>query len=194
MMPLILASQSPRRRQLMSQAGFEFEVIAPSHGAESGEPEGDPTSTYVMRLAVQKAADVAMRVDGDALVIACDTVAQCNGIVLGKPADRDHAESMLRMLSGRRHSVWSGLCLWQTASGEFDVQAEESVLEMAPLTDRMISEYLDSGAWEGKSGAFGYQDDLPWLTLHSGSASNVVGLPMELLAVMLQRAGYATRR
>lgn len=189
-MRLILASQSPRRRQLMSQAGYEFEVVAPSPHAEIGEPEGDPTNTFVMRLAVQKAADVVTRLDGDALVIACDTVADCDGVILGKPQDRGHAESMLRMLSGRRHSVWSGLCVWQLRTGELDVQAEESVLEMAPLSDRMIEEYLDSGAWQGKSGAFGYQDDLPWLTLHSGSPSNVVGLPMELLAIMLQLAGY----
>ncbi len=134
---------------------------------------------------MQKAADVAARVQDPALVIACDTVADCDGVVLGKPRDREHAREMLRLLSGREHSVWSGLCVWDTASSEFDVQAECSILTMQPLTDELIEEYLDSGAWQGKSGAFGYQDGLPWLTLTSGTPENVVGLPMTLLAQML---------
>ncbi len=184
-MRLVLASQSPRRRQLMTEAGYKFTVIPPSEGAESGEPDGDPTSVFVTRLAVQKAADVAARVQDPALVIACDTVADCDGVVLGKPRDREHAREMLRLLSGREHSVWSGLCVWDTASSEFDVQAECSILTMQPLTDELIEEYLDSGAWQGKSGAFGYQDGLPWLTLTSGTPENVVGLPMTLLAQML---------
>ncbi len=188
-MRLILASQSPRRRQLLTLAGYAFEVIAPSEGAESGEPDGDPTSVFVTRLAVQKAADVAMRVHQPATIIACDTVADCDGEVLGKPRDRDHAGQMLKKLSGRVHEVWSGLCVWQTTSGEFDVQPVCSRLQMAELSDGMIEAYLDSRAWEGKSGAFGYQDDLPWLTLVSGSESNIVGLPMELLTNILSELG-----
>lgn len=184
-MRLILASQSPRRRQLLSEAGYEFEVMPPSADAESGEPDGDATSVYVARLAVQKAADVAARVQEAAMVVACDTVADCDGVVLGKPADRAHAEAMLRMLSGREHQVWSGLCVWDTATHEFRVESECSVLTMAPLSDAMITAYLDSGAWQGKSGAFGYQDDHDWLELTAGSASNVVGLPMDLLKKML---------
>lgn len=184
-MRLILASQSPRRYQLLSEAGYQFEVIVPSENAESGEPEGDPTSIYVTRLAVQKAADVAARVSGPACVIGCDTLADCGGTILGKPRDRAHAESMLRLLSGRKHTVWSGLCLWNTATHEFRVDSDCSELTMAPLTDRMINDYLDSGHWQGKSGAFGYQDGLPWLELTSGTASNVVGLPLDLLRTML---------
>ena len=185
MMRLILASQSPRRRELLESAGYAFEVIAPSAHAEAGEPEGDATSVFVARLAVQKAADVAARVTGPACVIACDTVADCDGVVLGKPVDRAHAEHMLRMLSGRQHMVWSGLCLWHTGTQEFRVESECSTLTMSPLSESMIEAYLDSGAWQGKSGAFGYQDDHPWLQLTSGTASNVVGLPMELLSQML---------
>lgn len=184
-MRFILASQSPRRRELLTAAGYDFEVIAPSEGAESGEPDGDPTSVYVARLAVQKAADVAARVSEPACIVACDTVAECNGTVLGKPADRADAERMLRMLSGRQHSVWSGLCLWDTRTQEFIVESVCSVLTMSELSDGMIVQYLDSGAWEGKSGAFGYQDNHPWLQLVSGTASNVVGLPIERLQELL---------
>lgn len=185
-MRLILASQSPRRRELLTVAGYNFEVIAPSEEAEVGEPDGDPTAVYVTRLAVRKAADVAARVAGQACIIACDTVAECNGTVLGKPADRAHAETMLRLLSGKEHSVWSGLCVWNTDTGEFRVESEQSVLRMAQLSEPMIEDYLNSGAWQGKSGAFGYQDDHCWLELISGTASNVVGLPMDLLGEMLQ--------
>lgn len=190
-MRLVLASQSPRRRQLMTEAGYEFTVIAPSEGAESGEPEGDTTSVFVSRLAVQKAADVAARVDVPSIIIACDTVAECQGVVLGKPRDREHAREMLRMLSGRQHSVWSGLCVWSSVTGEFDIQSACSILTMQPLSDALIDEYLDSGAWEGKSGAFGYQDGLPWLTLVSGTADNVVGLPVDLLKKMLIDCGWS---
>ncbi len=183
---LILASQSPRRRQLMHEAGYEFEVVMPDENAESGEPDGDATSVFVTRLAVQKAANVAMKVSGPAIVIACDTVADCDGHVLGKPTDREHARQMLQMLSGREHSVWSGLCVWHTDSSEFEIQPVESRLYMTELSSQMIEQYLDSGAWQGKSGAFGFQDDLPWLKLVSGTASNVVGLPMPELADLLE--------
>ncbi len=185
-MRLILASQSPRRRQLLTEAGYQFRVITPDEGAESGEPDGDPTSLFVSRLAVQKAADVAMRVQEPACIIACDTVADCDGVVLGKPEDREHAENMLRMLSGREHSVWSGLCLWNTETSEFNVEAVCSILRMEELSEAMLQTYLDSGDWQGKSGAFGYQDNHPWLSLVSGTASNVVGLPMDVLARMLK--------
>ena len=159
--------------------------LRPAKGRRAGEPDGDPTSVYVSRLAVQKAADVAARVTEPSIIIACDTVAECQGVVLGKPQDRQHAREMLQLLSGREHSVWSGLCVWNSATGEFDIQSACSILKMQTLSEDLIEEYLDSGAWEGKSGAFGYQDGLPWLTLVSGTAENVVGLPMDLLQKML---------
>lgn len=189
-MRLILASQSPRRRSLLHEAGYEFEVIVPSEEAESGGPDGDSTDVFVTRLAVQKAADVVVRVnptEDETYVIACDTVADCDGIVLGKPSSRADAERMLRLLSGREHSVWSGLCVWNATTSEFLIESVQSVLIMEVLSDAMIDEYLDSGAWEGKSGAFGFQDDLPWLQLKSGTASNVVGLPLDTLRQMLKR-------
>lgn len=189
-MRLILASQSPRRRSILREAGYEFEVIEPGEQAESGGPEGDSTEIFVARLAVQKAADVAARIsptDEETFIIACDTVADCDGIILGKPASRLDAERMLRLLSGREHSVWSGLCVWNANTSEFRVESVKSVLVMAELSDAMITDYLDSNAWVGKSGAFGFQDDLPWLQLKTGTASNVVGLPLDTLREMLTK-------
>jgi septum formation protein len=184
-MRIILASQSPRRHQLMRDAGYEFETVLPSETAECGICSRESTPELVARLAYQKAMDVAPRVQGNAIIVACDTVADVLGRVLGKPQDRRHAEEMLRLLSGRRHSVYSGLCVLRIPDGEPQVQVEKSELLMAPLSQAQIQAYLDSEAWVGKSGAFGYQDGHPWLTLVSGSAENVVGLPMALLKQML---------
>ncbi len=125
-MRLILASQSPRRRELMEQAGFDFEIVLPSENAECGICSKESTPELVARLAFQKAADVAQKVDGRATIIACDTVADIMGRVLGKPEDRRHAEEMLRMLSGRRHAVYSGLCVLPVPGGEPLVEVEKT--------------------------------------------------------------------
>jgi septum formation protein len=184
-MRIILASQSPRRHELMTAAGYQFESMLPSETAECGICSRESTPELVARLAYQKAKDVVGRVDGAAIVVACDTVADIMGRVLGKPEDRRHAEEMLRLLSGRRHSVYSGLCVYPVPDGEPLVRVEKSELEMASLSEPQIRDYLDSEAWMGKSGAFGYQDSHPWLKLLSGTADNVVGLPLNLLEEML---------
>lgn len=186
-MRLVLASQSPRRRELMEAAGFDFEILLPSETAECGICSRESTPELVARLAYQKAMDVAPRIDADAVVIACDTVADIMGRVLGKPEDRRHAQEMIQLLSGTRHSVYSGLCVMKLPGGEPDVRVEKSELEMASLTPKQIEAYLDSEAWVGKSGAFGYQDNHPWLTLVSGTADNVVGLPVATLRDMLAK-------
>ena len=111
---LILASRSPRRRELLAAAGYEFEVCRPSDDAEGGVGVGETPHQLVARLARQKAADVARRI-GRGLVLGCDTVVECNGRILGKPADEAHARAMLSTLSGREHRVLSGLCLMSSA-------------------------------------------------------------------------------
>jgi septum formation protein len=185
-LPLILASSSPRRRQLMTAAGYEYAIVTPSELAECGVCSGETPPQFVARMAYQKAADVATRV-GPSLIVACDTMAECQGQILGKPRDERHAESMLRTLSGREHRVYSGLCLWQVPDCEPVVEVDRTTLRMDPLSDRQIAEYLATGLWEGKAGAFGYQDGFDWLHIVDGSESNVVGLPMELLARMMAR-------
>jgi septum formation protein len=184
--PLVLASSSPRRRQLLTEAGYTFTVVPPSEAAESVS-EGDgrlTTEKLVAKLAVQKAEEVARRTERG-IVIACDTVAECQGQILGKPAGRDDARRMLRLLRGQDHRVYSGLCLWQRPDDEQRLQIEVTKLVMDPISDTELEQYLDSGQWEGKAGAFGYQDGLDWVHVVEGSQSNVVGLPMELLAQML---------
>ena len=140
----------------------------------------------VARLAFQKAHNVAQRTSTPSIIIGCDTVAFCGGQILGKPRDIQHAEQMLRLLSGRNHDVFSGLCLWLTPEKQSQVRVERTRLRMDTLTDDQIEEYLATDQWQGKAGAFGYQDGWDWLHITTGSESNVVGLPMELLSKMLE--------
>ena len=181
---LILASGSPRRRELLVEWGYAFEVVVPSEGAEGGALAGETPSETVARLAQQKAADVALRFQSG-LILACDTLAECQGEPLGKPRDIEHARQMLRLLSGQRHSVYSGVCLWELPSGKSQVRVDRTVLEMDALADQQLEDYLAGGQWQGKAGAFGFQDGLDWVHILEGSPSNVVGLPMELLEQML---------
>jgi len=183
---LILASRSPRRRELLSAAGYDFEVCPPSASAETGPRSGESPSEFVARLAHQKAADVAERI-GAGLLLACDTVAECDGRILGKPDNEARAREMLQSLSGRTHRVLSGVCLWRIPEGQPVVRVAETTLRMDVLSDGQLDEYLASGAWRGKAGGFGYQDRLGWVHVLEGSESNVVGLPLELLAEMLSR-------
>jgi septum formation protein len=182
---LILASNSPRRRLLLAEHGYRFEVIPPGEAAECGICSRETPPEMVARLAWQKAADVAHRVE-QGVVIGCDTVAECCGIILGKPKNRDHAREMLSLLRGRDHQVYSGLCLWVRPGEEHHVQVDVTRLVMDPISDAELEAYLATEQWEGKAGAFGYQDGLDWVHVMEGSESNVVGLPMELLARMLE--------
>ena len=182
--PLILASSSPRRKSLLAEAGYTFTVDPPADTAECGICSRETPPEMVARLAWQKAADVAARTE-HGRVIGCDTLVECHGNVLGKPVNRQHAREMLQLLRGRVHHVYSGLCLWERPGDRTLVKVARSSLQMDELPDAAFEEYLDSGAWEGKAGAFGYQDRHGWLHLVEGSESNIVGLPLELLAEML---------
>jgi septum formation protein len=182
--PLILASQSVRRRQLLEDAGYQFTVSPPAASAECGICSRETPPEMVARLAWQKAQNVAHRIDAG-VIIGCDTIAECSGQILGKPANRAHARQMLRLLSGREHHVYSGLCLWRRPDDQILVEVAVTKLVMDQLTDESIEGYLDGGLWQGKAGAFGYQDGLPWVHIVEGSESNVVGLPMELFERLL---------
>jgi septum formation protein len=186
---LILASTSPRRRELLAAAGYDFCVVPPGIEAECGVCSGESPPEFVARIAYQKAADVAARTS-EGLILACDTVAECAGQILGKPRDETDARRMLELLSGREHRVYSGLCLWSVPGGEARVEVDRTTLVMRRLSTSDIDEYLAGGLWEGKAGAFGYQDRLGWLSIVEGSESNVVGLPLERLAKILAEIPY----
>lgn len=181
---IILASSSPRRKELLARFGYRFRVVEPDPSAECGICSRETPPELVARLAYQKAANVIEKIEGG-LVLACDTVAECVAIILGKPEDRGHAKQMLERLRGRSHSVYSGLCLWDKASAQRHVRVDVSRLWMEPISDSQLAAYLDTDQWIGKAGAFGFQDGPDWIRLDQGSATNVVGLPMEMLEKML---------
>ena len=183
---LILASRSSRRRELLAAAGYQFEVRPASESAEDGSPGDEDAATLVARFALQKASDVGRSVR-QGLILGCDTVAECEGQILGKPTDGEHARRMLCTLRGREHRVFSGLCLWNKPLLDPITEVDVTVLRMDPLRDEEIDEYVAGGAWQGKAGGFGYQDRTGWVHIVRGSESNVVGLPMEVLTQMLAR-------
>ena len=181
---LILASSSPRRRELLTEAGYRFQVVAPSSSAEDEAQARETPPELVLRLARQKAGDVARSVR-NGIVLGCDTVVECQGKILGKPRNRRHAREMLRQLRGQTHHVYSAICLWQRPNDLVKTKVDVTKLKMETILDAEIESYLESNLWEGKAGAFGYQDRHGWLQIVAGSESNVVGLPLELLATML---------
>ena len=186
---LILASGSPRRRELLQQAGYNFTVVPPAEDVECGVCSEAGPAGLVAELAYRKAAAVRKVLQAESssphLILAADTVAECDGFILGKPRDEDDARAMLTRLSGRDHRVLTGVCLWRSEDEKPDIRVAVSKLRMDQLTNEQLNEYLASGQWEGKAGSFGYQDRLGWVHVVEGSKSNVVGLPMELLAEML---------
>ena len=184
--PLILASQSPRRKSLMHEYGYTFLVHPTSDTAEGGMCSGETPPELVVRLAKQKAEDVAKQYE-HAVIIGCDTVAECMGTVLGKPVDIDDARRMLTMLRGKDHRVLSGLCIWKRPSDDVTLKLDITTLHMDDVTDSQVEEYLATEKWQGKAGAFGYQDGWDWLHVIQGSETNVIGLPMEVLADALNR-------
>lgn len=184
-MRLILASASPRRRALLEEAGYSFEVD-PS-GIDEPEPDGPiDSSLYAANLAWRKAAEVARR-HSTGLILAADTVCAIEGRILNKPLDRDDAERMLRLQEGREIIVVTALCLHRTDRPEWLTAYEPSVIWCRRLTEEERDNYLDSGHWQGKAGGYGLQDDDPFISIRSGSWSGVVGLPMELLDELLKR-------
>ena len=200
---LILASSSPQRKRLLDEAGYQFDVVVPDGAVEecgicsTGGPAG-----LVTELALRKAADVAKsladreQLDSPLLIVACDTVAECGGAVLGKPRDEEHARDMLYRLRGQHQRVFSGLCLWLLEREQLNATPQTHLavteLRMDSISDDDVEEYLASGLWRGKAGAFGYQDRHGWLHVLQGSESNVIGLPMELFGEQLKQFGFTT--
>jgi septum formation protein len=189
---LVLASSSPRRRELLATAGYKFEVVPPSPDAEDEQRSGESPTDYVQRMARQKAADVAGRLADGIIqparitIIGCDTVVVCAGQVLGKPSDRQHARKILQMLRGTEHHAISGLCVWRLPVNEFQERVASTTLRMADIGEAALQEYLNSGQWQGKAGGFGFQDRTGWLEIVEGSETNVVGLPLEILTELLR--------
>jgi len=188
MLKLVLASSSPRRRQLLAEAGLEFDVVRPPIEEPARFPQDVSPAARAEALAYFKARSVAER-QPDACVLGADTLVAVAGRVLGKPADRLEAERMLRTLSGTRHVVITGVALLGP-DGMRKISSDSTYVTMRPLSEREIAAYLDSGEWAGKAGAYAIQESADRFVVKvEGSFSNVVGLPIELVGRMLAEAG-----
>jgi septum formation protein len=188
---LVLASASPRRRELLTQAGFSFEI----HPADIPEDplQGEEPTAYVSRLAREKAQAVfneltqaGSRTNGEPLtVLGADTTVTLDKVILGKPADAADATRMLRMLSGRTHQVITGVAV-VTPNG-MKVAAEVTSVQFLPLTDQEIADYVATGEPMDKAGAYAIQGRAArWIPRIEGCYFNVVGLPLALVTSLLE--------
>ena len=189
-MTVILASQSPRRRELLGQMGFTDFIIRPAQGEEKVDPNLSPDK-LVEELSRQKCAEVAAMSSADDLVIAADTVVAIDGTVLGKPRSEQDAYAMLSRLSGRHHTVYTGVTLRR---GEQSLTAHEATrVHFRPLTPAEIEAYVSTGEPMDKAGSYGIQGYGSMLVEGiSGDYFNVVGLPVCLLGRMLAQFGVDT--
>jgi septum formation protein len=181
---LILASASPRRRELLAQAGFSFEVL-PAHIPEDPLPDEDAIA-YVVRLAREKAQAVYKELgDSDAVVLGADTTVTLDNHILGKPEDDADAARMLRMLSGRTHRVITGVAVVHATATE--VAAEVTAVRFLTLSDEEIAAYIATGETMDKAGAYAIQGRAArWIPRVEGCYFNVVGLPLALVSTLLE--------
>jgi len=181
---LVLASASPRRQELLRNAGIPFEV-QPADISEDPQP-GEAAKDCAERLAREKALAVAGQRPQDC-VLGADTVVVVDGQILGKPADPADAPRMFRFLSGREHQVITGVCL--VASGQRSVASETTSVTMSEISEKEITDYVASGEPMDKAGAYGIQGIASrWIPRIEGDYCNVVGLPVALVWRMLRQA------
>ncbi len=180
----VLASASPRRKQLLEKIGLQFIVMA--SGAAEIILEGVEPQIIVQELALLKAADVAKQCH-KAIVIAADTLVCIDGNVMGKPSDKANAYAMLRALSGRQHSVYTGICVFDSETGKSVCDYEKTQVVFRSLSDEEIHAYISTGEPFDKAGAYGIQE-LGMLLIEEihGDYFNVVGLPICKLGLLLK--------
>lgn len=185
--PVVLASSSPRRKELLARFGLPFAVKVPD--VDESPLPGETPSDHVGRLAVEKARAVAAGLSRG-LVIAADTVVVIDGEILGKPEGKEEACRMLGRIAGRTHHVYSGVAVTNAASGGTRAAVSRSRVTMAPIGRREIERYVDTGEPLDKAGAYAVQGKGGrYVTEVEGSFTNVVGLPLRELQRLLLLSG-----
>jgi len=187
-MRLVLASASPRRLDLLARIGVIPDAVAPADIDES-VPKGELPRQHAVRLAREKAEAVAAQ-NTDALVLAADTVVAVGRRILPKVEDEATLRACMKLLSGRRHRVLTGVAL-AIPNGGVRERLVETMIAMKPLSDDEIDFYASHGEWHGKAGGYALQGYGEVYVRHiAGSYSNVVGLPLAETRVLLKSAGY----
>jgi septum formation protein len=183
---LILASASPRRREILANAGIAHQVVVPSGVDESVRPGEDPVH-YVRRLALEKAH--AVQTPADDIILAADTSVVVDGEILGKPQDQAEARWMIHRLSGREHTVLTGICLRR--GEEAVVDSAESRVRFISLSEHEVSAYVASGEPMDKAGGYGIQTlASKFVERIDGCYFNVMGLPVALVYQRLRERGW----
>ena len=181
-MPIVLASASPRRQELLKNAGIEL-VVKPANITEVRQQNEAPRA-FAERMAREKARAVGAEMS-DEYVLGADTIVVVDDLVLGKPEDKQDAARMLRLLLGRKHQVITGVCL--KGSHFEDVRSETTTVHFSVLSDHDIRDYIATGEPMDKAGAYAIQGMAsPWISKIEGDYSNVVGLPVALVLQMLR--------
>ncbi len=185
MEPLILASASPRRRELLGRTGIPFEVFA----ADVDESISLPAPQAVAELSRRK-AEASRRAHPGRWILAADTLVSVEGKILGKPADEAEARAMLRQLSGRTHQVCTGVTVCSPSGAEL-TRTDVSSVTFAEVSDLEIARYVSGGEPMDKAGAYAIQGGAAqWIERMEGSPSGVIGLPLALVRALLREAGY----
>ena len=188
-MRLVLVSQSPRRQAILRDLGFDLQLAASRYEEPTVRQHPDPPRLATeLALAKMDQADLPA---GGGLLVTADTLVFLDGQILGKPADAAEARSMLARLSGRTHSVVTGLCLQDPRGNRRLTGAEVTAVTFDPIPPALLEFYLETGEWRDKAGAYGIQG---WAALFTrkidGCYFNVVGFPLNLFGRLLQQLGY----
>lgn len=189
-MEFILASASPRRKELLEALGLKFKIVVGDADEESISPEGIPVSIYVQELSLLKAAHTAKLVlkNKKAIIIAADTVVTLDGKVLGKPKDPQDAFFMLKSLSGREHEVYTGICVMRVSDGKTYCTSQSTKVHFKELSPKQIAAYVATKEPMDKAGAYGIQGKGAVLVSKiDGDYNNVVGLGTSLLCDVLKK-------
>jgi septum formation protein len=182
---IILASASPRRSELLAEAGYKFTTVIPDIDESAFSTAGVTANEYAKQLALAKARSVAEKYP-DRLVIGTDTVVDFRGEIVGKPADAKEAEQITRKLFSAPHKVITAVALVRLSDGIELCQSDTTTVYPKSLTDKQIAEHIKSGSWQDKAGAYAIKETGDeFVQRIEGSLTNVMGLPMELLQRLL---------
>ena len=184
---IILASASPRRRQLLAQAGYKFTVVVPDIDESVFSAERVSPCEYAKRLALAKAKNVAAKFP-DCLVIGADTVVDYKSKIIGKPADAKEAEQITKKLFSKSHKVITAVAIVRLSDHTEIVESDTTAVHPRKMNAEQIAEHIKSGSWQDKAGAYAIKESGDeFVEKIEGSLTNVMGLPMELLQRMFRK-------